>query len=698
MPHRPHARRAAALLALLILSGCGTTAPAAQPRAVKPAIPVTTTTLAKGGETVADVSLPGIVAAEREVTVVSKASGTITKVAFDLGDTVGQDALLASIDEGKDSALRIASQSAVKAKMNALRAYDNADASTAAQVKQVELAISQAKAARELAATALRNAQTTTERTIRQAELAAEQARAGRAHANDAADASTESVSIVVERAENGLELAEENRDQKLAATEQSLRDLQDTARTTLVTTTSSMVTLLDSANLQTGLITGSGITPAYASDLGNQNPATKTDAQTKMTNAWTAAANARSQTLSGTVNDVQNGIALVGQVKEALDATKLMLESTTPTQALPLSAAQGGPSLTSLRGSIGGAQAQAAGTVTQLTSILQALRSLQATITGVRDSLDKAVTDAELQLDAAERGEDAAMIGASSQRDAAASGEALATNAVETARAGATAQLDAARLQVRLADLQVQNAEAAVALTRSGRTSQLDGIKAQIDLAQGQLDISSYQLSTLSIRAPIGGAVTRRFVSAGDTVAPGSPILTLSETGSLKVTFGVDQEDIASLSVGQRVTVRTQRGVSLSATIARISPTADVQTRKFLVEATLEPSAALSAGLVVDVIVRIRRTPSRAEGTVFLPLQAVTISQNETTVYVIENGKAAKLVVTIVHVEGDVVEVLASAPPDTRIITSGSPLLVVGATVQESTPLPASSTPPTRP
>ncbi len=683
----PRRRTPVTLIGILVLlSGCGTSTVAPPPKAEKPPIPVTVRTVAEGAALVSDVTYPAVVAPGREVTVVAKAAGTVTKVAFELGDRIEGDTQLASIDEGKDNAYRITAQSALRAKMNALRALDNADGSTAAQVHQVEVAVSQAKAARDLAATALRGAEATTARSIHQAELAADQARTGHAHANDAGTAATDTVAVAVERAQNALDLAQENRDQKIAATDQSLRDLQETARTTLVSTGTLAVTLLDSANLQTGLITGSGITPAYAADLGNQNPSTKTDAQAKMTAAWTAATTFRSQGLTGTTGDIQSGLNVLGQVKTALDATKLMLEATTPTTALPLVAAQGGTSLTSLRGSVGASQTQAAGSITQLTGILQGLNSLDTTRTTVRDALDRAVKDAEYQLDAATRGQDQARIGADTQRDAAASGEALAANAVETAKAGAAAQLDAARLQVRPADLQVQNAAAALALSQQGRTSQRDAIKTQVDLAQGQLDLASYQLSLLSIRAPASGTVTKRFVSGGDTVAPGSPIVTLSDTRSLKATFGADEEDLSGLKLGQRVTIRARSGHTLEASIARIAPTADPQTRKFTVEASLGPnSTGFVPGVVVDATLHLRRVPVRPSGTAFFPLQALTISQNETTVFTVKDGKVAKLPVTVVRIVGEVVEVEIDAPPSTQVVLGGSSLLAEGASVTVS-------------
>ncbi|MFZ2493396.1 MAG: efflux RND transporter periplasmic adaptor subunit [Thermoanaerobaculia bacterium] len=687
-----HPRRRASVLligSLTILSGCGAPTVVELPvRAEKPPIPVTVRTIAEGAALVSDVTYPAVITSDRDVVVVAKIAGTVTNVAFELGDRIDREFELASIDEEKDNSYRISAQSAFRGKMNGLRALNNAEGSTAAQVKQAEVAVAQAKAARELASTALRNSEATTEYTIRQAELAADQARTGHRNANAAATAATETVAVAVERARNGLNLAEQNRDQKLSATEQSLHDLQEMARTTLAATGALAVTLLDSTNLQTGLIIGSGIAPAYANELGNQDPATKTTAQAQMTAAWTAATAFRDRGLGGSTSDVQNGLAVLGQVKSALDATKLMLEATTPTTALPLVAAQGGTSLTSLRSSVGAAQAQASGSISQLTGILQGLYGVEATSSVMSDSLDIAVKDAELQLDAAVRTERQSEIGGNAQRDAAASGEAVATNAVQIARAGATAQLDAARIQVRLADLQMQNAAAAMALTQQGRESQLDGIRAQIDVAQGQLDLASFQLSLLSIRAPLSGTVTKRFVSAGDTVAPGSPVATLSDMRSLKATFSVDEEDLSGLKLGQRVTIRARSGHTLDASIVRIAPTADPQTRKFSVEATLGANAAgFAPGVVVDATLQLRRVPTRPSGTAFLPLQALTISQNETTVFTVKNGKVAKLPVTVVRIVGEVVEVAIDASPSTQVVLGGSSLLAEGASVTVNVP-----------
>jgi membrane fusion protein, multidrug efflux system len=118
---------------------------------------------------------------------------------------------------------------------------------------------------------------------------------------------------------------------------------------------------------------------------------------------------------------------------------------------------------------------------------------------------------------------------------------------------------------------------------------------------ARARLVAAEKQLAYTIVRAPFGGVVADRDVSAGDVVQPGTLMYTLVDPSQLQLQAAVPAEQIASVRVGQPVTFslngygdRVFRG-----TVLRISPLADPSTRQIQVYATLpNPDNALAAGL----------------------------------------------------------------------------------------------------
>ncbi len=118
---------------------------------------------------------------------------------------------------------------------------------------------------------------------------------------------------------------------------------------------------------------------------------------------------------------------------------------------------------------------------------------------------------------------------------------------------------------------------------------------------ARARLVTAEKQLGYTVIRAPFGGVVADRDVSAGDVVQVGTLVFTVVDPSQLQLEASVPADQIAAVRVGQPVTFslngygdRTFRG-----TVLRIRPIADPSTRQIEVYATLpNPNNALVAGL----------------------------------------------------------------------------------------------------
>jgi multidrug resistance efflux pump len=136
---------------------------------------------------------------------------------------------------------------------------------------------------------------------------------------------------------------------------------------------------------------------------------------------------------------------------------------------------------------------------------------------------------------------------------------------------------------------------------------------QAVADAAQQQ--ITQAQMLRLELRAPQAGIVQKKIAHRGEFVSPGTPILTVADPSTLKLTLYVLEADLGRVAVGQSVSIRTDAftdrvfvgKVRAIATRAEFTPR-NVQTQKdrqnlvFAVTVGVpNPDGALKAGLPVD-------------------------------------------------------------------------------------------------
>lgn len=194
-------------------------------------------------------------------------------------------------------------------------------------------------------------------------------------------------------------------------------------------------------------------------------------------------------------------------------------------------------------------------------------------------------------------------------------------------------------------------------------------------DQARNDRDIAAlaYQaeLDKHIINSPISGSMTARFVSWGDTVSVGTPLATISR-GKKIIRFSVNDTERALLSIGQTLSFsKTSDGKNaLSGRIVRISPVADTASRRFLIEAESTDKAfdAIASGSIVTVSVSVSK--QAVSGNFFLPLSSVSQDQDGTAVFIYQDGQVKRQPVTLVNIDGEIVE-LSGLDTDALIITT---------------------------
>jgi membrane fusion protein (multidrug efflux system) len=188
-----------------------------------------------------------------------------------------------------------------------------------------------------------------------------------------------------------------------------------------------------------------------------------------------------------------------------------------------------------------------------------------------------------------------------------------------------AEAALQAARAQLLQAEAKLRNVETEhkriTTLYDDGVASQqmLDEINAnrdatvaarevavaQIAQAEAAVQQAKVFLGNHTIRAPISGIVTERFVDEGDKNNPSEPVVKIARMDPVKIRCNFPERDLPSLSVGQQGTVETDAypAEQFPAEVKIISPCLDSAARTVEVELWApNPDGRLRAGMFARV------------------------------------------------------------------------------------------------
>jgi RND family efflux transporter MFP subunit len=157
----------------------------------------------------------------------------------------------------------------------------------------------------------------------------------------------------------------------------------------------------------------------------------------------------------------------------------------------------------------------------------------------------------------------------------------------------------------------------------------------------------------------------------------------TVSQTDNLKVQFYVESERLADIVPGLAVKVISNDNQEYDGVISSVSQQADTTSRRFLVELTLDKKDGLVIGTVVNVNLTLSSSVVDNSGSILLPLSALTIGQNATTVFIYDNGIAKKSTVEVGEVIGEYAKVKTTLSSDSIIIVDGNKMLQEGQSIK---------------
>ena len=216
---------------------------------------------------------------------------------------------------------------------------------------------------------------------------------------------------------------------------------------------------------------------------------------------------------------------------------------------------------------------------------------------------------------------------------------------------------------------------------------AEYDQIKYAYEAAEAQLASTQVQLDTLkksiadcAVTSPLTGVVTQRNVEIGGFASSASPAYVVMDLSVIKVEVGVSEQVLNTIKIGDKVDVlmTAVSELPLKGTVSTVSPAAG-QTGMYTVKIELDnKDGVIKAGMMAEV----NFTAEKAEDTIVLPRNSVITKEDETYVYVVENGVAKKVPVELGIEAADTIEIKKGLKNGDAVVTKGQTYISDGEEV----------------
>lgn len=177
-----------------------------------------------------------------------------------------------------------------------------------------------------------------------------------------------------------------------------------------------------------------------------------------------------------------------------------------------------------------------------------------------------------------------------------------------------AQANLASARAQRQLAEDECRRAQSLFdkgAITKSQFEREQTSCTAalqQVEAAEARTALIAKSVADGIVRAPFAGEVSATYVSSGEWVNPGKPLLTLIDIDPLKVELSVPEVLVSKVVVGQRAMLSAVAypGQQFGAKVTRLGGEISRTARAMVAEAVVDTGSNLLPGMFVEAQVAV--------------------------------------------------------------------------------------------
>ena len=201
------------------------------------------------------------------------------------------------------------------------------------------------------------------------------------------------------------------------------------------------------------------------------------------------------------------------------------------------------------------------------------------------------------------------------------------------------------AQTELQATEAQLAGAKAALALTEAGtRQEQVAQAAALVAVQEAEVERIDDQLAKHTIRSPFAGWVVERFTEKGQWVARGGLVARIAELDRVKIVAQIPELSVRFLRPGADVRLEFDAAPDQAwvGEVARVVPQADLLSRSFPVEVTLENrildgEPILKGGMLARVWLPV----GKAGSVTVVPKDAVVLGVARPFVFIVDEPPA---------------------------------------------------------
>lgn len=206
---------------------------------------------------------------------------------------------------------------------------------------------------------------------------------------------------------------------------------------------------------------------------------------------------------------------------------------------------------------------------------------------------------------------------------------------------------------------------------------AEFEAVQSRYQVAAASTSEAETMLGYAKITAPFDGVVTRKLADVGDLAAPGKPLIELEDPHALQFEAAVPEAIIAKVSLDAKLPVRIM-SQEREAAVSEIAPSADPNSRTFLVKLDLPAATGLRAGEFGRVEIPVSET-----NVLRAPASAVIQRGQMELVFIVANNHAELRLVKTGRRFGNEIELLSGVSAGEEVLSKGTASLVDGQAVK---------------
>ena len=209
---------------------------------------------------------------------------------------------------------------------------------------------------------------------------------------------------------------------------------------------------------------------------------------------------------------------------------------------------------------------------------------------------------------------------------------------------------------------------------------AELDDANSKVKQTQAEYDSLKSTISHKTLIAPFTGRLGIRLIQVGQFLTPGTPVVSLQALDPIYIEFGIPQNELGKIKVGQSIEVNVDAFTSeiFTGNITAIEPQIDIATRNIRIQATLKNSEEkLRPGMFGSIRILLNQF---IEGIV-VPQTAIQYAPYGDSVFIVEEMKDQKgksyqgvrqQIVKLGRTKGDWIFISEGLQEEQEVATSG--------------------------